>query len=111
MPTSGFTFGNLGSTDSIFYNDPSNRGVGWQMLKDYLNTGVGNPRYNSYLDSRMSDEYNRYLKTVNDTKGAYKWTDHLQNIQNSLSQGWQDLSTSARGGNPGLYGANQRFLG
>ena len=111
MATTPFTFGNLSTPNSIFYNDPSNRGVGWQMLKDYLNTGVGNPRYNSYLDNRMATEYNRYLSQNAAANGALKWTDYLTNNQGNVAQGWQDLPTGARGGNAGLYGAYQRFLG
>ena len=106
-----FSFGALSGPNSIFYNDPSNRGVGWQMLKDYLNNGVGNARYNSWLDAQMGNEYNRYLTKAAQTNGAYQWTQHLQDIQGQLAQGWGNLPTSQRGGNPGLYGANQRFLG
>lgn len=111
MATTPFTFGNLSTPNSIFYNDPSNRGVGWQMLKDYLNTGVGNPRYNSYIEGQMADEYNRYLTRNAASNGAYKWTEHLQNIQGQVPQGWQNLTTAAKGGNLALYGARQRYLG
>jgi hypothetical protein len=106
----GFSFGKLTPTQDIFYNDPSNRSVGWQMLKDYLNRS-GNGRYNSYLDSLMGTEYNRYLGANAQVNGKLDWTDWMTQHQNQYPTQWQGMSTVARGGNPGLYGNNQVFLG
>lgn len=109
-PPGGFTFGRLTTPQSIFYNDPANRGVAWQMLKDYLNAS-GNTRYDSFLDQQMANQYNRFLSANAKANNALKWTDWITQNQNMPAEAFQNLPTAQRGGSPGLYGANQRFVG
>jgi hypothetical protein len=109
-PTVGFSFGNLSGPNSIFYNDPNNRSVAFQMLKDYLNRG-GNTRYNSFLDSLAGQDYNRFLSANAQSNGKLLYTDWLERQQNYFPQQWATLPGVARGANPGLYGNSQVYLG
>lgn len=106
----GFSFGNLSGPQSIFYNDPNNRGVGWQMLKDYLNRS-GNQQYDAFLNSRMGTEYNRYLSEAARRNGNLNWTDWMVQRQNQYADQWRNTPTAQKGGSLGLYGNNQIYLG
>lgn len=105
----GFSFGQITPVQSIFYNDPSNRGVGWQMLKDYLNRS-GNRAFDNFLDSRASTEYNRALATSANNPN-YLWTQHLEGLPQDLLHQWQNTPAAARGASGSLYGAQQVYLG
>lgn len=107
--TQGFSFGNLSGPQSIFYNDPGNRGVAWQMLKDYLNPTT-NGRYGNFLDNLANQDYNRYLAANARQNGALKYTNWLEQNQYQYASQYQNQSPSARGANPSLYGGSQMYL-
>jgi len=103
-PTAGFSFGNLDAKQDIFYNTPSNYGVGYQKLTDYLNPNNSSSNYGSWLASQAGEVQNRYNDALAMDPGSdLKWVDYLEKQAPGFRNMFQSLSARQRGENPALY--------
>jgi hypothetical protein len=100
----------LDPTQGIFYNDPNNRQVGWQMLQNYLGAR-GNNTFDNFLQRQMGQQYNNYLSQTAGQKGALDWTDYLTQNASKIADMWKNLPSAQKGANPAAYGGNQVYLG
>lgn len=107
-PTTGFSFGTLDAKNDIFYNTPSNYGVGYQKLTDYLNPNNSSSNYGSWLASQAGEVQNRYndasaVQGANAQGQTLKWVDYLERQAPGFRNMFQSLSSRQRGENPALY--------